>query len=493
MSPPPSPSGSDGFHTGRALGALVVLAALRLLTAGLIPLTEDEAYYRLWSQHPALGYYDHPPMIAWWIRAGILAAGDSALGVRLLPALSSVLTTLVVFDVGRMMGGRRIGAAAALLYNCTLTIGAGAALAVPDVPAALFWTLTLWTLVKAVTDRRPQWWLAVGLAAGLACLSKYSALFLAPGVLLWLGSTAEGRRRLATPWPWLAAALAIALFSANIAWNAGHHWETFAKQFGRAAATRFEPRYLLEFLAGQFVLLNPAVAILMGIGAARAWRTRDEAPCAWLLLASSLPFAAYLVVHSLHDRVQAHWPAPLYSAAAVLAAWASNQAHGWRAALVRWAPAGLVLSILALLHLALPRTDFGKADPALAVRGWAPFGRAVEQARASAGAAWIGTLSYGVEGQLKAARETSAPLIQLDERDRYADLPDSPPPDFGRPGLVVDLQRRIDPEKLSACFAEVGPVGELDRAGGRSADMRYGAVRVSGPKVDILGRGCEGH
>jgi hypothetical protein len=31
------------------LGFLIAITALRLITAGAIPLTEDEAYYRLWA------------------------------------------------------------------------------------------------------------------------------------------------------------------------------------------------------------------------------------------------------------------------------------------------------------------------------------------------------------------------------------------------------------------------------------------------------------
>ena len=74
MSPPPSPSGS-GRDARRGLVVLLLgLAVIRLAAAALVPLTEDEAYYRLWSQHLSLGYYDHPPMIAWWIRAGVTAA-----------------------------------------------------------------------------------------------------------------------------------------------------------------------------------------------------------------------------------------------------------------------------------------------------------------------------------------------------------------------------------------------------------------------------------
>src|SRR6185437_12338267 len=193
MSPPPSPSGEPPLSDGRRLtvgllALLAALAALRLLAAAAIPLTEDEAYYRLWAAAPRLGYYDHPPMIAWWIWAGVRVAGDTALGVRLLPVASSLVSTLLVFDLGQRLPGRRAGLTAAVLYNATITVGAGALLAVPDVPASLFWVLALWAMARAVA--KPAFWLLAGAAAGLACLSKYSALFLAPGAVLWLALSA---------------------------------------------------------------------------------------------------------------------------------------------------------------------------------------------------------------------------------------------------------------------------------------------------------------
>ena len=490
MSRQPSPSGEDAGRRSAASALILLVGALaltRLLAVAFIPLTEDEAYYRLWAQHPGLGYYDHPPMIAWWIAAGVRLAGDSALGVRLLPVLSSLMTTAVVVDLGRRMAGERAGLTAALLYNATLTVGVGALLAIPDVPASLFWSLTLWAMVRAVQDD-DRWWLAAGAAAGLACLSKYSALFLAPGVILWLALTEGGRKRLATPWPWLAAAVAAAIFGTNVVWNAEHHWLTFAKQFGRVSPGRWAPRYLGEFLGAQLVLLNPAVAVLAALGAAKAVRARAAATIPLMAAATSAGFVAYLLLHSLHDRVQAHWPAPLYPAAALLAAYALEGASGWRAAAGRWAPAALGATTLALAYMALPIGLMSKGDPAAQLRGWPQFAAGVEALRAGQGAAWVGTMSYGVNAQLQAERRIAAPVLQVSERDRYLDMPDAA--DLGRPGLVVDRLRRLDPAKLGACFASVGPVQPVYRGSPEDPDSHYGAVLVSGPRFDLKKAGC---
>jgi 4-amino-4-deoxy-L-arabinose transferase-like glycosyltransferase len=499
MSPQPSPSGEEGPRRVPATALLLLIAALavlRLLAAALIPLTEDEAYYRLWAQHLRFGYYDHPPMVAWWIARGIQLVGDNALGVRLLPALSSLLTTLMVFDLGRRLGSNRTGFVAALLYNATLTVGVGAILAIPDVPASLFWAASLWLMARAVQEDA-RWWLAAGAAAGLACLSKYSALFLAPGVILWLALTDEGRARLKSPWPWLAAVIALAIFSANVVWNAEHHWLTFARQFGRVSPGRFAPRYLGEFLAGQFLLLNPAVAVLAGLGTFKAWRMRRESGIPLMAAATSVPFIAYLLLHSLHDRVQAHWPVPLYPAAALLAAYAAGGAAEGAAPhlarLARWAPLGIGLTAVALVYMALPQNLAhglaARGDPAAQLRGWPSFADRIEAMRAASGAGWVGSLSYGVNGQLQAQRRIAAPVLQINERDRYADLP-AAAPDLAQPGLIVDLLRRIDPAKLRACFLQVGPILKINRGSGLDADGRYGAVVVFGPRGDLLSGAC---
>ncbi|MEP6968511.1 MAG: glycosyltransferase family 39 protein, partial [Pseudomonadota bacterium] len=84
------------------IGVVAVMFALRLTVGASMHLTEDEAYYRLWSMAPAFGYYDHPPMIAWWIWLGRRLLGDTPLGVRIGPIVAGALTTALVFDLARV-------------------------------------------------------------------------------------------------------------------------------------------------------------------------------------------------------------------------------------------------------------------------------------------------------------------------------------------------------------------------------------------------------
>lgn len=474
----------------------LALTALRLVAAGAIHLTEDEAYYRLWAQHLQLGYYDHPPMIAWWIRAGTLIAGDTPLGVRLLPSLATGLTTWLTADLARRLGcGERTALRAAVWYNATFTIGLGGFLAIPDSPACLFWALTVWCLAAGGRGTRAGWWLAAGVAAGLGCLSKYSAIFLAPGVLAWLVLSPERRAELRKPWPWAAAAIAVAIFAPNVAWNAENGWLTFHRQFGRVAPAGLHLDHVPEFLLTQFALLNPLIAVFAIRGLPQAWRSRGQpgAPQVFMPLAIGAPFAAYLLLHSLHDRVQGHWPVPLFGAVVICAAAAADrdwQTRGATALRRATAALGFGLSALALAHAALPRSGYlGVGDPAVALRGWPKFAADVEALRQRQGAAWVGVESYGLYSQLAAENRIRAPLFEVIERARYPW--DTTAPDLTRPGLVLDLQRRMQRDELARCFAVVEPAGALDRGPGKGPAILYTAYRVAQPRLDVWRDGCD--
>jgi 4-amino-4-deoxy-L-arabinose transferase-like glycosyltransferase len=312
--------------------ALLALTLLRLVMAAILPLTPDESYYFLWAQHLQPGYYDHPPMVALWIKAGTLLAGNNALGIRLLGPLSAALGSVLLWDMGERLAPGR-GLTAALLLNATLMIGVGAIVITPDTPLLFFWTVGMAACVRLIADDRPLWWLALGLAAGGMLLSKYTALLFIAAVFLWLVTSREGRRRLATPWPWAAMVLALALFGPNIAWNAAHGWASYFKQGGREA--QFDPgravQFFGELVVGQAFLATPLIAALAVAG---LWHVRrDKAPGPRLLLWLSLVPGVVMLAHVLSDRVQGNWVAILYPSACLAAALLpAPTLQRWRAA-----------------------------------------------------------------------------------------------------------------------------------------------------------------
>ncbi|MDN3718301.1 glycosyltransferase family 39 protein [Roseibium salinum] len=157
--------------------------------------------------------------------------------------------------------------------------------------------------------------------AGCGLLSKYSVLFLGAGIVLWLAWVPAARRWWGAWQLWAGGAIAIMCFSPVLYWNHAHEWASFYKQFGRAANGGYTAKYIFEFLGALIGLANPLIAILAALGAVKLFwglRAREIAPS--LLLLTVLPFLLYLLYHSLHARVQANWPAPLFPAFALMAA-----------------------------------------------------------------------------------------------------------------------------------------------------------------------------
>lgn len=475
---------------------LAAATAIRCAVAARAGFVDDEAYYRLWSLAPSWGYYDHAPMVAWWSHAGRALAGDTTLGLRLFAPLSLGLGSLVLWRTAAILASPTVATRATVWFNATLLTGAGAVVMTPDTPLVFFWGLAVWALAELIRSRNPWWWLAVGLASGLALQSKYSAFFLGAGIALWLALRADARRWLSCWQLWAGGAIALALFAPVIAWNAAHDWVSFHKQFGRAVAKTFTPLNLFAFLGMEIALFGLLMTPFAAWGARLAARRglQRNGAGALLLPAVSAPFAAYLVFHSFHAAVQGNWPAPLFPALAILAASAVEAIPrlperwrgraGWAA---RWAgPLGLAAVALLYLHVIFPVVvPEARRDPTGQMRGWPAFAEKIEALRAAQGAAWIATSEYGLTGQL-AFQLPATPVVQLTERVRYAFLPPPAPATLARTALYVVRLRKDAMPLLRSRFAAVESLGQIERGAKGVVVETYAVYRLESRGADPL-------
>src|SRR6059058_3046400 len=264
---------------------ILALVALRLGAAAWTPLTFDEAYYWMWSKHLAGGYYDHPPGVAAVIRLGTTFAGDTELGVRLASILFALPMSWALFRTASILfGGVRVAATATMLLNVTLMAAVGTLIVTPDAPLLVASSFVLFYLTKVLETGRGAWWLAVGAAVGAALLSKYTALFFGPAILIWLVIVPKLRHWLVSPWLYLGGMVALALFSPVILWNADHHWVSFIKQIGRARIEDFRPAFIAELIPTQIVFATPLVWVLGAMGLYALFRRRAGAPAARALV-----------------------------------------------------------------------------------------------------------------------------------------------------------------------------------------------------------------
>jgi 4-amino-4-deoxy-L-arabinose transferase-like glycosyltransferase len=501
MIPSAAPLDRDAVRYRRIVLLLIaVLIAARLVCAAVLPLAFDEAYYWLWSKHLAAGYYDHPPMIALVIRAGTLLAGDTPLGVRLVGVLLGIPATWAVWRAADLLlVDARAAAEAALYFNLTLMAAVGSMLATIDAPLLAASAFVLYTLAKVAAGGRGEWWIAVGIAAGCALLSKYSALFLGLGILIWLLWLPQARRWLATPWPWIGGAVALAMFLPVIAWNAEHGWVSFIKQFGRAARGGWSAAYLPQYIGTQIGLLTPPlfVLVVMGLVAFRHGGESRVARSARVLLAALiLPPLAYFTWHSLHARVEGNWTAPIFPAFAVVAAAAAVRVDwhgGWRSLADWWrrlaAPVGVALFAAVALEAIFAVVPLGASAMARKLgAGWDRAGPEIDAVRQRIGAPAVLTTSYALTGWLSFYLPTRPPVIQVTERIRWVNAPE-PSAALFKGALLYVCKLPCDGAGLVRTrFAVVEPVTTLVRRWHGMELETYRLFRVADPRGDPLDR-----
>ena len=474
----------------RANAGLLLLFLLRGVTAALLPLSADEAYYWLWSKHLDAGYFDHPPAIAFLIRAGTVLFGDTPGGVRAAGLLLSLAATWFVWQSARsLLKDEARALLAALLFNLTLMMGVELLAATPDLPSIVTSAGFLFCLARLQETDDGRWWLAAGVAAGLGLLSKYSALFLGLGALLWLVASPRARpgadapRRikwLKTPWPWLGGLLAAAVFLPNLIWEAQHEWETFVFQLGRGGQGPLTARYLFEFIGAEFGLATPGIFILGVCGLLRARRGDDR----FLLTALMLPGIVFFFDHSLHDRVQGNWPCFLFPAFAILAAdsWSGS---GWK----RWVSiAAIPLAALMLLLVTLQALTgilpLGTRDPIPRLLGTGFHAVANSVAYAARGGV-VATTDYETTAWLR-FYEPGLKVVQVGESWRYPTAPSAQ--NFSAPILYLVEKKRDQSAMLRQYFSSVELATRLKiaRPGAELSD--YAIWRLDAQKAPVPGK-----
>ncbi|WP_371348200.1 glycosyltransferase family 39 protein [Ancylobacter sp. IITR112] len=495
------------------LAALAVVAysvLLRLMFLGVTELMPQEAYYWNYAQHLDIGYLDHPPMVAWLIFAGTELLGSNEFGVRLAAWLCWGVTAFFSFQLaGRMFGRSAAFITALLVATLPFYFGTGLVMT-PDAPLTACWAGTLYFLERALRGGKAGAWGGVGLCFGLGLLSKYTIALLGPAALLFMLLDPRARGWFKRPEPYLAAVVAVLVFSPVILWNLEHDLASFAFQSTRRVSGSF--RFSLpELLLGGAGLLTPtvlvaALAVLWlrerGVGGpaptAGEGGGRQEERRRWLFIGlfTLVPLSVF-VGFSLFHMARLNWTGPLWLAvlpavaAGLLAApdrLGPRQRHLQRAVAPTLAIAlALYGAGLIFLVAGLPGPHVVAPFPAVPV-AWQDFGAQAaslaEEVRATTGdePVLIGLDAYNIASQLAfyAAGAGARPAMSVGRG-----VLGQPalmygywyPPDAygGRQAVLFAFsRRRIESPLLRFSFAELGEVKQREvKSNGRVVGSFY--------------------
>jgi dolichyl-phosphate-mannose-protein mannosyltransferase len=184
----------------------------------------DELYYLACGEHPAWGYVDQPPLIAWvaWLLQHTI--GTSLYALRLLPALAHAASIVLAGLLARELGGRRwamfLAAVATLFCPVGLAFGHLFTMNAFD---PLLWTAIAYLVVRIANTGNQRLWLGIGALVGITLLNKYGIAFWIIGLIAGIVLTPL-RGSLRQRWFWLACALATVIALPNFLWQRNHHF-----------------------------------------------------------------------------------------------------------------------------------------------------------------------------------------------------------------------------------------------------------------------------
>jgi 4-amino-4-deoxy-L-arabinose transferase-like glycosyltransferase len=470
---------------------LIGLTILRAMFAIVIPPTPEEAYHWAFGVRLDWSYYDHPGMIAWSIALGRALFGDVPFAIRFVPLFFASGTAALLARLATKLYGDRAALWAVLLLTIQPVTFITAASGYPDSPMLFFWALTMSLVWEALESGRGIFWIPAGAALGLGMISKYTIVFFGVSMVFYLLTSKRDRRWLATPWPYLAAILALVVFTPVTWWNAHHDWASIRFQ-GRErfhSANEFNPIAFAKFLGMQW---GGVVPFTLPLAAMAVWRTaRSSRPEEKYLFWCFAPMMAFFAAVSWRMPTHMLWPLPAWLGITVIMAGmiseAADRVSKFYARAGSWiAGASLVLLLFGLLHMAV---FFPQIPMPSAIHGWPVVAERVKQLRAelpegsfilglgrkyntTALLAWHLRAPFDVTGETPLGESSNqydlwTDLKKLDGRDA---------------AVLLETWRGSETQKkrLAKAFRSVEPAGDLVVPLPGGAPLRFTLYRARG-------------
>lgn len=342
-----------------------MLTLWRIYLSATVQLHPDEAYYWLWSRRLDLGYYDHAPLVAYLIRLTTLFSSQEAC-VRFGGILDTVIVSIISWTLSmQLFGDRKIASASVITMNVLPITMAGSVLITPDIPVFLFVSVAVYFFWQVVTTQKVWYWYLLGTAFGLALLSKYTAILVAPSLFMFILVTDE-RRWLKTIHPYASFLLGCAVFLPVIYWNSRHQWISFVFQLRHGlGGNGYIPSNVLTYLGGQMVVASPLIW-LTGATASILYLSPKNKQKLFLSL-TFLPTILFFTYTSLKRTAAANWPCSAYVTFGILVSHyllggPKKRERLWIIAVVLSA----ALSLIAGLHARFGILPLEKISPSLA-------------------------------------------------------------------------------------------------------------------------------
>ncbi|MBR3628623.1 MAG: glycosyltransferase family 39 protein [Elusimicrobia bacterium] len=296
----------------------VFVSVLWKLFMSSVPLHSDEAYYWLWSKSLDLSYYDHAPMVAYFIKLTTLFCNNE-IAVRFSSIIVTIILSFLLWKlVIRLFNNEAMASASIVILHCMPILFTASIIITPDTPVFLFLSLATYYVWKLIETKNVNYWYLIGLFFGLSMLSKYTACLFIMSLFIYIVLDKK------IYWfknyqLYIGILISVICFLPVIYWNWQHDWASFSYQIGHGLSNdgiRFN--YIFEYLgtqAGVFNIILFFPILYIGIKYLFSKNTKNI-----FLAAFSVPVILFYVFTALKRLPGGNWPIPAYFTFSIIAA-----------------------------------------------------------------------------------------------------------------------------------------------------------------------------
>lgn len=274
---------------------LLFWTALNLIQSYTLEVHGDEAYYWMYSRFLDWGYFDHPPMVAVFIKIGD-SIMHTELGLRLLTVLTNSCSLYLIWLILKKYA---VDAKWFIIIASSLFIFHMYGFTTTADSPLLFFTVLFYYVYQRYVDK-DEWVLALMLAVIVACLlySKYH------GVLLIGFTILSNIKLLIRKSFWLIAIGALALYLPHILWQVNHGYPSLKYHLFDRSAEEYHAEFTYLYPVGQLLMAGPLVGWFLFYSAFRV-KVKDTFTRA--LVVNCIGTFLFFMATSAKGEVQMHW------------------------------------------------------------------------------------------------------------------------------------------------------------------------------------------
>lgn len=268
---------------------------LNVVQAAFTQIHPDEAYYWLYAQFLDWGYFDHPPMVALYIKAGD-SLFHNPLGLRLVTVITNTLSIALLWQLVKPYGQNI--KLFILLVSSILLFHVYGFITTPDSPLFFFALLFFYFFKKYQEEDKIKWALILALVISAMLYSKYHA------VLVLFFTVISNLKILKRPSFWLVVACSVLLFVPHILWQIKNDYPSLKYHLIDRSSSTWAWWYPVDYFWSQVLLAGPLIGWFLYI---LAWQVKNNDAFIKTMRFNMYGIFAFFFVSTFKGHVEAHW------------------------------------------------------------------------------------------------------------------------------------------------------------------------------------------